>query len=153
MRHEYACILQFSSGSHPPFIPVQVHSTVTTTTANISWTVPVIAYTPENYTVTYNGLELQTELRVSELILGDPTDILATNSKYSVLLENLEEANTYHYTVNAINCNGTTPTDVMNFTTLPDSKISVGGSLFKLIRSVVYTCDRTYGMIKLQVLS
>ena len=112
------------SGSHPPFTPVQVQSTVTTTTANISWTVPVIAYTPENYTVTYYGLELQPVTRVSELILGDPTDILATDRMYFVVLENLEETNTYIYTVNAINCNGTTTTDARNFTTLPDSEIT-----------------------------
>ena len=73
--------------------------------------------------MTFYGLELQPEPRESALIVGDPTTILATDSKYSVLLEGLEEANTYNYTVNAINCNGTTSTDVMNFTTLPDSEI------------------------------
>ena len=102
---------------------MQVQSIVTTTTANISWTVPAIAYTPENYTVTYNGLELQPETRESALIVGEHTDIGATNDVYFVLLEGLEEANTYNYTVNAINCNGTTSTDVMHFTTMPDSEI------------------------------
>ena len=101
---------------------MQVQSTVTTTTANISWTVPAIAYTPENYTVTYSGLELQPETRESALIVGDHKDIEATNKVYFVLLEGLEEDNTYNYTVNAINCNGTTSTNVMNFTTMPDSE-------------------------------
>ena len=119
----------FSSGTSPPFTPVQVQSTVTTTTANISWTVPVTAYTPENYTVSFYGLELQPELNQSSLIVGDPTDILATDHMYFALLEGLEEANTYSYTVNAINCNGTTTTDLMNFTTLPDSEIPVCYSL------------------------
>ena len=110
---------------------MQVQSTVTTTTANISWTVPVIAYTPVNYTVTFYGLELQPETRVSKLILGDPTDILVTDHEYQyfVVLEGLEEANTYNYTVNAVNCNGNTTTDLMNFTTLPDSEILVCCSL------------------------
>ena len=102
---------------------------MTTTTANISWTVPLIAYTPENYTVTYYGLELQPETRDSALVVGDPTNILATDRMYFVLLEGLEEANTYNYTVNAINCNGTTSTDVMNFTTMPDCEIPVCCSL------------------------
>ena len=114
-----------SSGSRPPFTPVQVQGVITATTANISWTVRVIAYTPENYTVTYNGLELQPEIRESALIVGDPTNILATDRMYFVLLEGLEEANTYNYTVNAINCNGTTSTDVMNFTTMPNSEITI----------------------------
>ena len=101
---------------------MQMQSTVTTTTANISWTVPAIAYTPENYTVTYNGLELQPETRQSAIIVGEHTNIEATNEVYFVLLEGLEEANTYNYTVNAINCNGTTSTDAMNFTTMTDSE-------------------------------
>ena len=121
-----------SSGSHPPFTPMQVQSTVTTTTANISWTVPAIAYTLENYTVTYNGLELQPEPKQSALIVGGPTNILASDHEYQyfVVLEGLEEANTYNYTVNSINCNGTTSTDVMSFTTLPDSEIPVCSNLF-----------------------
>ena len=114
-----------STVSHPPFPPEYVQSTVSTTIANISWTVPVIAYTPENYTVTYYGLELQPETRQSQTIVGEPTDILAMDRMYYVLLEDLEEANTYHYTVNAINCNGTTNTVLMIFTTLPSGKIAL----------------------------
>ena len=114
-----------SSGARPPFTPKQVQSIVTTTTANISWTVPVIAYTPESYIVTYYGLELQPNTKESALNVGDPTDIQTTNNIYFVLLEGLEEANTYKYTVNAINCNGTTSTDMMNFTTMPDSEIRI----------------------------
>ena len=75
--------------------------------------------------MTFYGLELQTDHNESALIVGNHTTILNTDINYSVLLEGLEEANTYNYTVNAFNCNGTTTTDVMNFTTDPDSEIPV----------------------------
>ena len=120
---------------------------MTTTTANISWAVPLIAYTPENYTVTYYGLELQPETRDSALVVGDPTNILATDRVYFVLLEGLEEANTYNYTVNAINCNGTTSTDMMNFTTMPDREIPFCCSLVLNYINYFSVCERPFGMI------
>ena len=97
---------------------------VTTTTANISWTVPSVEYCPENYTVVYHGLELQTESRMSEWIVSDPTNIPVTNQMYFVVLGGLEEANTYNYTVQSTSCKGTTTSDMLQFTTLPDSELA-----------------------------
>lgn len=88
---------------------------------------PEIAYTPENYTVQFHGLDLQSEVKHSEEIVGT-TDILATNLSYTVMLTELEEANKYSYTVQASNCNGTTSTEARNFTTHPDCVLSQGQS-------------------------
>ena len=114
----------FSSDYQLPFTLVQVQSEVTTTAANVSWKVTSVEYCPENYTVIYHGLELQRESKMSEWIVSDPTNIPATKQMYFVVLENLEEANTYNYTVQATNCEGTTTTDILQFTTLPDSELT-----------------------------
>ena len=44
-------------------------------------------------------------------------NISMTNERYMFTLRGLEEANTYSFTVDSTNCNGTTSTAVMNFTT------------------------------------
>ena len=69
------------------------------------------------------------------MIVGDTTNILFPNRVYFFLLEALEEANTYNYTVKTINDNGATLADVMQFTTLPDCKLSL--SLHTLIIKVI----------------
>ena len=89
------------------------------TTANISFIMPNIAYTPENYTIRYTGQAFQTTqatLRMSSDNIG------MVNESYMFMLRGLEEANTYTYTVDSINCNGTTSTAVMSFTTISTSK-------------------------------
>lgn len=103
----------------PPHVVEVLSSNTTSTSAIITWRVSAMAYTPENYTVQYHRLELQTDIKYSEEILGT-TDILATNLTYTVILTDLQEASTYSYTVQASNCNGTTITEARNFTTHPD---------------------------------
>ena len=115
----------FLTGSGLPISPVQVQSTVTTTTANISWTASVLSCLPENYTVIFFGLELQPEVKEAELVFGATTNALAPNRAYFALLEELEEANTYNYTIQTINYNGVTLADVMQFTTMPDCEHSL----------------------------
>ena len=92
---------------------------MTTTTANISWITSAVER--ENYTVFYNGLELQGEPRVAQWIVTYPTDIVTTSQVYYIVLEDLEEANTYNYTVQlTTNCKGIANTTALQFTTLPD---------------------------------
>ena len=114
----------FLIGSGLPISPVQMESTVTATTANITWTASVMSCLPENYTVLFHGLELQPELRETELIVGDTINIQVPNRVHFVLLERLEEANRYIYTLRIFNHNGMTSTDMMQFTTLPDCELS-----------------------------
>ena len=49
-------------------------------------------------------------------------NISMVNESYMFMLRGLEEANTYTYTVDSTNCNGTTSTAVMNFTTISTRK-------------------------------
>ena len=49
-------------------------------------------------------------------------NITAVNLMYQIILTDLEEANTYNYTVVSTNCIGNTSSETMNFTTLPSCK-------------------------------
>ena len=91
------------------------------TTANISFIIPNIAYTPENYTIRYTGETFQTTQATSMLRMSSD-NISMVNESYMFMLRGLEEANTYTYTVDSTNCNGTTSTAVMNFTTISTRK-------------------------------
>ena len=91
------------------------------TTANISFIIPNIAYTPENYTIRYTGETFQTNENTSMLRMSSD-NISMVNESYMFMLGGLEEANTYTYTVDSANCNGTTSTAEMNFTTVSTRK-------------------------------
>jgi hypothetical protein len=102
-----------------PYVPEDANATsIDTTSATISFTVPSIAYTPETYNINYTGLELQSTLRSTSPVMS-PNNITAVDEKYQITLSNLEEANTYNFSVISTNCIGSTSTVVMNFTTLP----------------------------------
>ena len=91
------------------------------TTANISFIIPNIAYTPEDYTIRYTGETFQTTQATSMLRMSSD-NISMVNESYMFMLRGLEEANTYTYTVDSTNCHGTTSTTVMNFTTISTRK-------------------------------
>ena len=99
------------------------------TTANISFIIPIIAYTPENYTIRYTGETFQT-IQATSILRMSSDNISMVNESYVFMLRGLEEANTYTYTVDSTNCNGTTSTAVMNFTT--ESTCKKGMGLMKL---------------------
>ena len=105
-----------------PYVPANVTTTVTQTTATFTFIISAIAYTPEIYYIQYIGLELQNVLSSSTLVIG-PDDITIIDETYSITLSGLEEANTYEFTVVSTNCVGNVTTEVMDFTTLPACKI------------------------------
>ena len=100
---------------------MNVTTTVTQTTATITFIIPAIGYTPEIYYIQYIGLELQNVLSSSTSVMG-LDDITLIDASYSVTLSGLEEANTYEFTVVSTNCIGNVTTEVMEFTTLPACK-------------------------------
>ena len=104
-----------------PYPVTDVSVTVGQTTANISFTVPAIAYTAEIYNINYTGIEFQSTLN-SSLQVVSTDNITDVNVRYQITLSNLEEANTYNFTVVSTNCIGSISTVVMNFTTLPSCK-------------------------------
>ena len=107
-----------------PYSVTDVSVTVGQTTANISFTVPAIAYTPETYNINYTGIEFQSTLTSSSQAMSTD-NITDVNVRYQITLSNLEEANTYNFTVVSTNCIGSTSTVVMNFTTLPSCKYNI----------------------------
>ena len=115
--HTYNFHLFCFTAPRQPFVPVNVTTTVTETTATITFIVPVIAYTPEMHYIQYIGQELQNVLRGSTPVTG-PDDINVINTTYSIMLTGLEEANTYDFTVVSTNCIGDATTEVMKFITL-----------------------------------
>ena len=90
-----------------PYQVTNVTITTSSTTINISWTVPYIAYTNEQYYVQYKGLDLQPHLYSTPYINGS-VNISATNSHYTTTIHDLEEGNTYNISIVAKNCIGET---------------------------------------------
>ena len=111
----------FFTASSSPVVATNVMSTAGATTATISFIIPIIAYTPENYTIRYTGETFQTTQATSMLMMSSD-NISTVNERYMFTLRGLEEANIYNFTVDSTNCNGTTSTAVMKFTTISTRK-------------------------------
>ena len=113
-----------NAAQRSPHEAIDISSTVGQTNCTIFFSIPSITYTPETYHINYIGLELQNTLTTSSSLVGT-NNITAVNSMYQITLTNLEEANTYNFTVVSTNCIGNTSRETMNFTTLPASKIII----------------------------
>ena len=129
----------------PNFV-TDVSVTVGQTTVNISFIVPAIAYTPETYNINYTGLEFQTTM-TSSLQLMSTDNITDVNVKYQITLSDLEEANTYNFTVVSTNSIGSISTVVMNFTTLPSCKCNILLTIC-IVVSIYSTCCSTNQLYK-----
>ena len=74
--------------------------------------------TRENYTVVYYGLDVQTVPMEREWF-GRYSNIAPTvNFLFHVLLESLEEGNTYNYSVLPVKCRGMGTKSTLQFVTL-----------------------------------
>ena len=118
------CITFLNAAQRSPHAAIDISSTVGQTNCTIYFTIPSIAYTPEIYHINYIGLELQNTLTTSSSLVGT-NNITAVNLMYQITLTNLEEANTYNFTVVSTNFIGNTSSETMNFTTLPASKFII----------------------------
>ena len=115
-------LITILSAARPPLTPVNITTILTSTTAIITFIVPAIAYTPEEHHIQYIGLELQNEQKISSAIVGQ-SNLSTINVEYSITLGDLEEDNTYNFSVVSVNCIGSVTTSTMNFTTQPSCKI------------------------------
>ena len=97
-----------------------VHTTVAADYAVIEWLVPVIAYTPETYTVYYGPDEAQLNFTSNDVI--GTMDITATNEIYSTTIMDLESNETYYYQVVATNSVGLNKSNIAQLVTSPPSK-------------------------------
>ena len=128
-------LINFFTASSRPVVATNVVSTAGATTANISFIIPTIAYTPENYTIRYTGETFQTTQATSMLRMSSD-NISAVNERYMFTLRGLEEDNTYSFTVDSTNCNGTTSTAVMNFTTISTCTEGMGRIHTQFVSSI-----------------
>ena len=76
------------------------------TTATVQWTVPLIAYTPETYMVSYSTGNVNFQVRMSDPVKSG-ADFDAVNRMFSVELTGLEPNTSYNYQVISSNTVGT----------------------------------------------
>lgn len=112
-------------GPSPPVQPINVAVTdITPISANITWTVPQVTYTPENYTVLYgemrNNLTLRSEMRYTNTANLD--FITARNIPYKVTLTGLSIGIQYCYMIEIVNTINTITTNQECFNTSETGK-------------------------------
>ena len=107
----------FPTGPSPPLQPSNLMSTgVRHNRATIQWTVPRIAYTPENYTVHYGTSPGSLTPFNQQEQSGD--DFTATSLQFSIQLTGLAPGTRYYYQVVAMNSvPGSTQSTINSFTT------------------------------------
>ena len=116
MQLLFLLLLIFISAPELPLTPSIVSISVSQTTANITFSIPAIAHTQEQYHIEFIGLELQNTLMNSTVIDG-VQNTSAINQSYSATLTGLEESNSYNFTIVSTNCLGRTRTQTTTFTT------------------------------------
>ena len=106
----------FCTGPSTPLQPSNLMSTgVTHNRTTIQWTVPMIAYTPETYTVCFGTSPGSLTPFSQQRQSGD--NFTATNLQFSIELTGLAVATRYYYQVEAINNVGSNQSTVEHFTT------------------------------------
>lgn len=90
---------------------------MTATSAVISWTIPEILYTEEDYYVEY-GDDITLELRTASQSSG--SDMELTNQMYNITLQNLQPNYMYYFVVTAENTVSPKSTDIFTFMTSED---------------------------------
>ena len=90
------------------------------TTTTVQWTVPLIAYTPETYVVSYSTGSLTRQVLMSDPVESG-ADFDAVNQIFSVELTGLKPNTAYNYQVISSNIIGTNTSETKNLTTTPGS--------------------------------
>ena len=115
-------------GPAGPVQPVLGSFSVTPTTATISWTIPQVSYTPENYTVLFGTSMNELNMTSSVVNTNDVDNLLfitATNVPYSVKIEGLSINIMYYYQVQSVNIIGTNYSNISSFNTSESGKITI----------------------------
>ena len=97
---------------------------ITSTSANISWIVTSVTYTPENYTVHYNT-SLNKLGNISDIVRGttDMNEFIELRNKtYSIILTDLYPGVKYDYYISIINSAGRIKSIDSNFYTIDAGK-------------------------------
>ena len=86
------------------------------TTATVEWTVPLIAYTPETYVVSYSTSTAKRQTLMS-VPVESGADFDAVNQMFSVELTGLEPSTAYNYQVLSENSVDSSTSTLQSFTT------------------------------------
>ena len=108
------CISALGPVSPEPPVDLLTDS-VTTDSANISWIVTTIAFTPETYVVHY-GTSMDMLSNMSDPITG-LSNFATMNYKFSITLTALTPNTMYFYRINSTNSNGSVLSQPANFIT------------------------------------
>ena len=87
------------------------------TTVTVQWTVPMIAYTPETYVVSYSNGTLKRQQPWMSDPVESGTDFDAVDQTFSVELTELEPNTAYSYQVMSKNTVSTTNSELQSLTT------------------------------------
>ncbi len=83
--------------------------------ATIQWTVSILAYTPEQYTVIYGTSE--SSLTNTSMVVNGGNDFDSLNDEYQVTITDLVFSTVYYYSVRATNTEGSTDSVIQMFKT------------------------------------
>ena len=104
------------------------------TTATVQWTVPLIAYTPETYVVSYSTGGLTRQVLMSDPVESG-ADFDAVNQMFSVELTGLEPNTAYNYQVVSSNTEDTITSESQSLNT-------TAGKLLR--HHKIFLCTRQY---------
>ena len=104
----------------PPLMPNITNLITTAYSVIISWTVTIIAYNVETYTIRY-GTDSMT-LAGNIVIMGN-TNLSAINEVFTVNISALAPFTKYYYIISTSNSVGITNTSIMTFMTNETGKV------------------------------
>ena len=111
----------YTIGPAPPVQPTNARVISSdATTATVQWTVPLIAYTPETYRVSYSTGGLKRQVLMSDPVESG-ADFDAEDQMFSVELTRLKPNTAYNYQVISTNTIGTNTSETKTLTTTPGS--------------------------------
>ena len=109
------------------------------TTATVQWTVPLIAYTPETYVVSYSTGGLTRQVLMSDPVESG-ADFDAVNQMFSVELTGLEPNTAYNYQVVSSNTNGSNTSE-------SESLNTTAGNLISYVDKLSQECFNCYILV------
>ena len=106
------------------------------TTATVQWTVPLIAYTPETYVVSYSTGSLKRQVLMSDPVESG-ADFDAVNQMFSVELTGLEPNTAYNYQVVSSNTEDTITSESQSLNTTAGKLLRYHKSFLIVICSLI----------------
>lgn len=108
---------------------------VTSYSATVQWVTPYLAYTQEQYSVKYGTA--RESLNQSSAVLSSASDISASNSTYSIPIQDLTPNTFYYIQLHSMNTYGEITSSIMTFTTAEAGKFNYLRLLYNYFDSLI----------------